>query len=219
MAGGLTFFLATNILRMHNFVMSNSKTRIPLQAYISEAWRFIYHFFTQERYATCEDNKPWLAHFLLVIGYVTMLVQIVFFLPWFQTDNIYPIYHPQRWLGYFATIVLLYGSGRALWGRIKKSSQLHRFSHLSDWMFPILLLVGTISGILVHLFRYAGLPLLTYYTYVIHLAFMVPMLVLEVPFGKWSHLAYRPLAVFFQAVKDKATMLQQTAVAATAGSD
>jgi hypothetical protein len=33
--------------------------------------------------------------------------------------------------------------------------------------------------------------------YVVHLMGAVPMLVLEVPFGKWAHLAYRPLAMYF----------------------
>ena len=37
--------------------------------------------------------------------------------------------------------------------------------------------------------------------YVIHLMGVVPMLVLEVPFGKWAHLAYRPLAVYFARVQ------------------
>jgi hypothetical protein len=30
------------------------------------------------------------------------------------------------------------------------------------------------------------------------------MLVIEVPFGKWAHLLYRPMAIYLQAVKDKA---------------
>ena len=50
----------------------------------------------------------------------------------------------------------------------------------------------------------------TYYTYVVHLAVAVPMLVIEVPFGKWSHLAYRPLAMYFVNVQ-KGT--RQSAVA------
>lgn len=44
----------------------------------------------------------------------------------------------------------------------------------------------------------------TYVMYVIHLAVAVPMLVIEVPFGKWSHLFYRPLAVFLSTIKEKA---------------
>ena len=45
----------------------------------------------------------------------------------------------------------------------------------------------------------------TYVMYVIHLAIAVPMLIIEVPFGKWSHLFYRPLAIFLATVKEKAT--------------
>jgi quinone-modifying oxidoreductase subunit QmoC len=90
---------------------------------------------------------------------------------------------------------------------MRKERQLHRFSHLSDWIFPILLFAGAFTGGLTHTLRYLGFPMATYVTYVIHLAILVPMLTLEVPFGKWSHLAYRPLAVYFDAVKMKAKQL------------
>jgi Fe-S oxidoreductase len=46
----------------------------------------------------------------------------------------------------------------------------------------------------------------TYVMYAIHLAVAVPMLVIEVPFGKWSHLFYRPLAMFLATVKEKASV-------------
>ena len=83
-----------------------------------------------------------------------------------------------------------------------------RLPHLSDWMFPILLLLTVVSGIALHACRYLGLPLATYYLYVIHLVIAVPMLVIEVPFGKWAHLAYRPLAVYFQNVLDRVQPLR-----------
>ena len=210
MAGLLLFFLLSNAFRMYIFIMRRgSDIKIPLSLYITEAWSPVYHFFTQEKFSQCGDDKrPWINHLLLVSGYVLMLILVVFLLQWFQTDNLYPIYHPQRWIGYYATIALIYGAGMALWGRIKKERQMHRFSHPSDWIFPILLIIGAITGILVHVFRYLGWPLATYYIYVVHLAFMVPMLVLEVPFGKWSHLAYRPLAIYFQGVREKAQARQ-----------
>ncbi len=219
MAGGLLFFLGTNVLRMHNFVLRRgTTTAIPKSLYITQAWSLVYHFVTQARFSKCEDRRRWIDHLILVSGYILMLVMIVLFLPWFQTDNLYPLYNPQRWLGYYATIALIYGAGVIIWGRLKKDHQLHRFSHVSDWMFPILLLVGATTGILVHIFRYMGLPLATYLTYVIHLAFMVPMLVLEVPFGKWSHLAYRPFAIYFQTVKEKTAQHQLTSGLASASS-
>ncbi|MFN2144476.1 MAG: 4Fe-4S dicluster domain-containing protein [Anaerolineales bacterium] len=225
MAGFLLVFIAGNVFRMHRFIMRDGvKTPIPLSAYISEAWQIVVHFITQKRWAQCEEDKQkknwnWIAHMLLVSGYVLMLVIIIFFLKWFQTDEIYPIWHPQRWLGYYATVVLVFGAGRAIWGRIKKSVQMHRFSHPSDWIFPILLMVVTLTGIFQHAFRYGGLPMATYVTYIIHLAFVAPMLILEVPFGKWSHLYYRPMAIYFAAVKERAKQTQQTMASAPAGMD
>ncbi|MBT3391137.1 MAG: 4Fe-4S dicluster domain-containing protein [Chloroflexi bacterium] len=216
MAGFLLLFIGGNILTMYKKVMlSGNQTAIPLSIYISEAWQLIVHGLTQKEWDTCveEDveNKEMtqeriarITHLLLVSGYGLMLVLIIFFLSWFQTDNIYPLYHPQRWLGYYATIVLLWGAGYALWGRIKKGIQAHRFSHASDWIFPVLLFAVALTGILLHIFRYMGLPLPTYYIYIIHMAFTAPMLILEVPFGKWAHLYYRPLAIYFKAVKVRA---------------
>jgi heterodisulfide reductase subunit C len=220
MAATLSFFLLSNIYRMHNFVLRRGfKGRIPPRLYLTEAWQLAYHFVTQRRLAQCENKRHWRNHLILVSGYVLMLILIVVFLRWFQTDNIYPIYNPQRWLGYYAAIALIYGAGVALWERIKKQDQMHRFSHLSDWMFPILLLLTAVSGILVHIFRYAGLAHATYYTYVIHLSFVFPMLTLEAPFGKWSHLAYRPFAVYFAAVKQKAMQEQPAPELAPVGTD
>jgi heterodisulfide reductase subunit C len=222
MAGLLSFFLLTNVYRMFHFIMHNgTDTSIPPRIYFTELWQIIYHAATQIRFSGCEEeeegvNMRWISHLLLVSGYVLMFALVVGFLPWFQTDNIYPITHPQRWLGYYATIVLMYGSVDALWGRIKKEHEMHRFSHLSDWLFPILLLLTTLTGILVHTFRYLGAPMATYVSYTIHLIILTPMLVLEVPFGKWAHLAYRPLAVYFQAVKEKAKADQKSAQEALA---
>jgi hypothetical protein len=226
----LAFFLFTNSFRMYWFIMhegrsagilnimrgfkedgfgyikrDGEKVRIPLVIFLSQVWTIIWNFATQKLFLSCSRNTGrWLKHFLLVSGYVLMLLLVVVFLLWFQTDNIYPLYHPQRWLGYYATAVLLYGTVEIIIGRIRKREQMHRFSDFSDWMFPVLLLLTAVTGILVHIFRYMGLPLATYYTYAVHLVIAVAMLVVEVPFGKWAHLLYRPLAVYFQAVREKA---------------
>ena len=92
--------------------------------------------------------------------------------------------------------------------RLRKKEEMHKHSHPSDWMFLILLFLTTLTGILLHGFRLAGLPLPTYLMYVIHLAIAVPMLVIEVPFGKWAHLMYRPMAAYLVRVLDRARELQ-----------
>ena len=44
--------------------------------------------------------------------------------------------------------------------------------------------------------------------YAIHMMISVPMLVIEMPFGKWTHMIYRPLALYFQSLKER-TLEQQ----------
>jgi ferredoxin len=227
LAAFLSFFLLSNIFRMYVLTLrQNEKIQIPFSIYVSEAWKLLYHFVTQKQFEKCDEERKgffqkvrWRNHWFLVSGYVLMFALVVGFLPWFQTDNIYPLYHPQRWLGYYATIVLLYGGAEIFWGRIRKENQIHRFSHPSDWIFPILLLLTTASGIMVHTFRYLDMPLATYYTYVIHLVILTPMLVLEVPFGKWSHLAYRPFAIYFQTLKEKAREQSKVTAGALSSAD
>ena len=46
--------------------------------------------------------------------------------------------------------------------------------------------------------------------YAVHLIIAVAMLAVEVPFGKWAHMLYRPLAVYLQAVKERALQQQAT---------
>ena len=128
-----------------------------------------------------------------------MFALVVVFLEWFQTDEIYPITHPQRWVGYYATIVLVWFTLEIIIGRLKKREEIHKFSDLSDWMFPILLCLMALTGIAVHIFRLAGLPMATYYMYSVHLIIAFSWLVVIIPFGKWTHLLYRIFALYFQA--------------------
>lgn len=210
MAGLLSFFLLSNIGNMYYKIILKKKIRIPLKFYFTELWALIFNFATQYKFSKCEPKETsffknlkhgkynyWIAHFLLMSGYVILFVVIVVFLSWFQTDSIHPWWHPQRLLGYYATIGLLVGITYFTFHRIKKDNEKSQHSHFTDWTFIILLLLTTISGILVHIFRINGMPYPTYYTYVGHLMILFPMLMIEVPFSKWSHLAYRPFAIYF----------------------
>jgi ferredoxin len=215
----LGYRLFSNLTNMYQIVMKPSETKVPLVIYLQELKTLAIHTVTQKRWRDCEgeNHNRWFKHLLLVSGYGIMLVLIVGMLWWFQTDEIFPLYHPQRWLGYYATLVLLYTTGESLIGRIRKREEIHKFSHHSDWLFPGFLFAGTLTGILVHIFRYAGWPWPTYLMYVIHVMVMVAMLDTEVGIGKWTHLFYRPLALYFQAVKEKAKEYQKSAQEALAG--
>jgi len=220
MAAGLTLYIAINVFRMHNFLMrGRGKGPIPIGAYISELWKLPFHLITQKRYLECDDKRPWYNHMVLFVGYGLMFVVIVFLLGWFQTDAIYPLTNPQRWVGYLAAGGIIYGCSTAIWGRLKKNREMHRFSHFSDWLFPLILVLLAVTGILVHIFRYLGLPLATYYMYVVHLVFVPSTYLVVGPMGKWAHMFYRPLAVYFQAVNERATQMRATSELAPVGGD
>jgi ferredoxin len=210
MAAVLSFFLLTNAARMHRFIMRGRSA--PPSVYLSELRTFLTHALTQRRWRECTGSAGrWLKHLLLVTGYATMLILVLVLLRWFQTDG----WNVTSLFGYYATAVLLYVTGDAMIGRLRKKEELHRHSHPTDWMFLILLFLTALTGIFVHLFRMGGLPMATYVTYVVHLAIAVPMLVVEVPFGKWAHLLYRPLAIYVLAVRRRAEQPVPEAAPAT----
>jgi ferredoxin len=202
-----------NVLRMWKWTMSDLK--VPFSIYVKELLTYVRHSVTHENIRKCEETKTrWTPHWLMAFGCVLMLVILVFALPWFQTDKVHPLYHPQRWLGYIATIFMLYGSGDVLLSRIRKKSIVHKYSEFSDITFPLLLFLVSLSGIVLHILRIAGLSLATHYAYAVHIAITLPMLLIELPFGKWSHMIYRPMAIYFQRVKESFMEKQQMREAA-----
>ena len=217
-----------NMLNMSRKVLAKTlkEMKISLSVYVSEFKTFILHFLTQKRWKDCDDKArtDWLKHILFMSGYGVMLLLIVPLLWWFQTDNIYPIYHPQRWLGYYATIVLTVFAIDFLRSRTRKQGERFRFSHPSDWMFPVFILIGALTGILIHIFRYLGAESAvwawpTYIIYVIHVLAMAAMLDTEVGIGKWMHMMYRPLAMYLEAVKAKAKEQSEETAGAFAPAD
>lgn len=202
LAALLVFFLLSNAARMWSFVMRG--VRAPLGAYIMEFKELVIHLLTQKKWAKCDPplRLQWIRHIFLVTGYGTMFILVVVFLPWFQIDG--RQWHWTSLLGYYGTVMLLAVVSWMMLDRLGKQQQIHKHSHLSDWLFLWLLLGTAVTGIVMHLCRLLGLPLATYWAYTIHLMIAVPMLAVEVPFGKWAHLLYRPLAIYLTAVRERA---------------
>lgn len=202
LAALLGVLLLSNAARMAWYVRRHGPP-LGAGALVSQAKEFVIQGLTQIRWRSCatDSTKHWLRHVLLVTAYGTMFALVVVFLYWFQVED--TSFHWTSLLGYYATLVLM---GATLWimrDRLQKKDQIHKYSDMADWLFPILLFLTSLSGILLHLVRLLNLPMPTYYLYVAHLMIAVPMLVVEVPFGKWSHLFYRPLALYLLAVQRK----------------
>lgn len=225
--GVLSTLLLSNAFRMFYYIMlKDDNVKVPFKLYITEIGaylKFTFSVLTQYRWAICDSKWRWIKHLILVSGYIIMFTLVIVFLKnpfvgldWFpakllplipelQIDD--TTWHWTSVLGYYGTAALLFVTLESMWSRYKKSEEIHKFSHSSDWLFLALLFLTAVTGILLHLFRLMNLTYPSYFIYVIHLMIAGPMLIVEVPFGKWSHMLYRPLAIYCATVKEKARLL------------
>lgn len=202
-AGVLVAFLLTNCVRMWWFTIGhNKRLRIPFSEYVRQGYLLPVHFLTQKRYRECGNKRPWAIHLILMLSYVTMLILIMFFLKFVQEGP--AIDWRAHVFGYAAAIGLLATTLFAMRGRRLKRETHYQHSHETDWMFLGLLLFVVVTGIVQHVLHRAGFDRAANIGYLVHMMGVVPMLGLEVPFSKWSHLAYRPLAMYFSALETKA---------------
>lgn len=194
--------LLSRIIRIWRLTMAGE--RIPASCYAREAWVYVYESVVQPLMRKCPEHRRWFGHEFLAVGTVMMLTIKVFGLRWFQTDNIYRLYNPQRWVGYLAAGFILYGIGDIFVGRWRANKEIYKETHFHDLVFPVLILSTALTGLAAHILRYSGFGLACHYAYALHVVIATPMLVIEMSFGKWAHMVYRPLALYFLAVKQTA---------------
>ena len=206
--GVLGALLMINVYRMYRFTVMSVPGKIPLRSYLTELIRTLpLNFFAQPGFLSCKSGtKDHLYHVTRFVGYAMIFVLGVFLMALWQTDTFYPLTSPLMIVQYIAAGLLLFGISPALYGRIRKTKNMYRYSHSTDWMFLLLLFAAGVSGVLIVVFRYAYMAWATYVIYTIHLMIVTSLLVLEVPFAKWSHMAYRTFAPYFRRLMDvKAT--------------
>jgi len=206
--------LASRIHRVWSLTMkSGGQGKIPFSVYFAEAWIYVYESASQQLMRKCPHKGRWLGHWLLAAGTMLMLTIKLFGLRWFQTDAIYPIYNPQRWLGYIAAACILYGIGDILGGRWRAEEEIYKETTFNDLVFPVLMILTALTGLTAHALRYSGIELGCHYAYALHIMAATPLLLVEMSFGKWSHMVYRPLALYFLAVRQRAAQLAPAAEA------
>ena len=209
----LAIFLFANALHMWYLVMiKGTPFPVPVWLYLKEFYQLPWHFLTQKRYSECEKKKehpffmPWFIHLGLMLGYVTMLILVMVFIEKLQSGP--AINWSVHIFGYLASIGLIAGTIYFIRNRLKKNYVQYKKSHGTDWVFVILLFLIVLTGIAQHVFHRTGLYEAANITYVIHLMCVVPWL-LRMPFSKWSHLIYRPLAMYLAAIRRDAIVAQE----------
>lgn len=191
-----TFILLPNIIRMWWFVIRKPDIRVSFPTYVRSSWDLLVHMFTQKRSLGCDDNQfRWFEHFILVIGYLSLLFTTVF-LDWFSSQNSFVIT-----LGYVESAVIFLITIDFVNSRIKKKKEVNKNSQPSDWFFVIWLLLMGLTAFLVRLFIDLNILESNSWMYLIHLTVLAQWALIIVPFGKWTHFLYRSFAMYFAKLK------------------
>ena len=192
-----SLILLPNIIRMWWFTVAKSGRKPPVSAYFKALGELIVHMFTQKRALGCDDNQlRWFEHFILVLGYLSLLFTTVF-LDWFSTQNTFIII-----LGYVESALIFAVTFDFIRRRILKDKEISKHSHPSDWFFVIWLFLMGLTAFLVRLFIDTNLLDANSWMYLVQLTVLVQWALIIVPFGKWTHFLYRSFAMYFHRINE-----------------
>jgi quinone-modifying oxidoreductase, subunit QmoC len=168
----------------------------------------------QRRYrADCRDDRQpealwrrrWLVHALTVWGFLGLLTATVLDYTLAlagvkKTGAHVALWYPPRLIGTIAGAALVYGVSVLILNRLQRSNQTAKTSTPSDWLFPVLLWVTGVTGFLLELALYLPhAPVWGYWVFLLHVSVAMELMLL-LPFIKFAHAVYRPVALFFYAL-------------------
>ena len=168
----------------------------------------------QKRYRDeCDEDEDqvwysskWFVHAATMWGFLGLLITtgINFFLDIIgvkATGTFVPIWYPTRLLGTLSGLLFLYGISILLYKRIYKVDKAHSYSRPSDWIFLTLLTLSGVTGFIVEIALYLpSAPAWGYWLFLFHVAVSAVLLFL-LPFTKFGHAIYRPVALYIHALK------------------
>lgn len=187
-----SIILLPNLVHMWYLTIKKPGIKVSGKAYWQGASELFVHMFTQKRALGCDDNKfRWFEHFILVIGYLSLLFTTVV-LDWFSTTSLFVIL-----LGYIESIIIFIVTFDFVLNRIQKKKELSVHSQPSDWFFVIWLMLMGLSAFVVRLIIDTNLLPGNGWMYLVHLTILAQWALIIVPFGKWTHFLYRSFAMYF----------------------
>ncbi len=155
----------------------------------------------QKRFRACEIEadqplflRPWFVHYTIMWGFIGLAVATAIDFIFKTPGVVVPLWYPSRILGSVAGLSMVYGSAVTIvrWARSTDSTRARPLS--SDWLFLLLIFLVGVTGFALELVVY--LPQGAGWGYGIFLAHVVLAMELLalLPFTKFAHALYRPLA-------------------------
>jgi len=84
--------------------------------------------------------------------------------------------------------------------RVRQVNRAAQFTTASDWLLLVLLWITGATGFFIELALYLpGAPAWGYWVFLFHVAVAMELMLL-LPFTKFAHAMYRPVALFFYAL-------------------
>jgi ferredoxin len=151
-------------------------------------------------------RRRWLLHASTMWGFLGLLAATILdyglaLLGIKATGTPVPIWYPVRLLGTVAGLALIYGTSMLIVDRLRHADRSAADSKASDWTLLALLWITGASGFLIEIALYLPQPpAWGYWVFLFHVAVAME-LVLLAPFMKFAHAAYRPVALFFLALR------------------
>ncbi len=171
----------------------------------------------QRRYRVdCKDDRPvepwyrrrWFIHAMTIWGFIGLLIATSLdygldVIGVRETGTPVPIWYPARAIGTIGGIMLMYGVTMFAINRWQQYNRAATVSTPSDWMFLGLLWVTGLTGFLIEVALYVPpTPAWGYWVFLVHVAIAMELL-LFIPFTKFAHVIYRPVALFFYSLAEQ----------------
>ncbi len=162
------------------------------------------HGLTQKNFSGCSETDwtRWIAHLLVMSGYtLTLIISNLHLLePLKKHYGLLDITTP---LVFYAAFGIIAGGFVMMGRRFLKKIQSSKFSHPTDWLFVAMLFLIGISTLTTYILNMAMGPdaEAVAISYKINIAIEVAWIIIIVPFTKWIHIFFRPMAIYLYNLK------------------
>ncbi|MBV8423898.1 MAG: quinone-interacting membrane-bound oxidoreductase complex subunit QmoC [Candidatus Eremiobacteraeota bacterium] len=166
--------------------------------------------FAHDEFSKCTDDRSGdrpthreharRAHGAIFYGFLALVItttSVAIGTWFFNYREPWPLWHPVKILGNLGGIALVLGLAVFLIRRIVDGRRAGKSTY-SDWLFLTILALTALTGFGAEAARLAGLRELAYPTYFVHLV-LIFFLLVYFPFSKLGHVAYRSVAMLFNA--------------------
>ena len=195
-AMGLKKFLSA----IHQRALAEGRTdieKIDPAGFVKSVIAVIPGIFTHRKFDECTTNDDRATpHMMVFFGFVGLfIVTNIFFVVMygFGIHGPYSQLNPVKWLGNISGIALVIGSLLLLKSRMAKKDQA---SSYKDWQLIWLAFFLGATGMLTQMTRLAGMEVVTYTIYFIHLIFVFSLFA-YLPYSKLAHIVYRTAAMAY----------------------